>query len=103
MSYTNITGGLQQTGSTTDLSGVGKTGTAGKVPVGSAQAPTASGLGLGGDQTSLSSTASVLATALSGSDVRLDKVAALQQAISSGTYNVSASDVADKMIQSLLG
>jgi negative regulator of flagellin synthesis FlgM len=40
--------------------------------------------------------------ALSGSDVRMEKVAALQQAIEAGTYNVSSSDVADKLISSLL-
>jgi anti-sigma28 factor (negative regulator of flagellin synthesis) len=32
----------------------------------------------------------------------MDKVAALQQAIAGGTYNVSASDVANKMVESLL-
>lgn len=38
----------------------------------------------------------------STSDVRLTKVAELRQAISSGTYNVPAKDVADKMVESLL-
>ena len=38
-----------------------------------------------------------------GSDVRLDKVQALQQAIAAGTYHVSASDVAGKIVDSLLG
>ena len=54
------------------------------------------------DQTSLSSVGGMIAHALEGSDVRSDKVAALQQAIASGTYHVSSSDIADKMIQSLL-
>jgi negative regulator of flagellin synthesis FlgM len=54
------------------------------------------------DQARLSSTGGLIAQALEGSDVRTSKVAALQQAIASGTYNVSSSDVADKMIQSLL-
>lgn len=54
------------------------------------------------DQTNLSSTGGMIARALEGSDVRTDKVAALQQAIASGTYNVSSSDVAGKMIDSLL-
>jgi len=39
--------------------------------------------------------------ALSGSDVRSSKVEALQQSIAAGTYNVSSSDVADKLIESL--
>jgi negative regulator of flagellin synthesis FlgM len=54
------------------------------------------------DQTVLSSAAGAIAQALGGSDVRSEKVAALQQAIASGSYNVSSSDVAGKMIHSLL-
>lgn len=54
------------------------------------------------DQTNLSSAGGVIAHALEGSDVRSDKVAALQQAIASGSYNVSSLDVAGKMIDSLL-
>jgi negative regulator of flagellin synthesis FlgM len=54
------------------------------------------------DQTNLSSASGVIAQALSGSDVRTNKVDALQQAIASGSYSVASSDVADKMIQSLL-
>ena len=59
------------------------------------------------DQTSLSSAAGLVgglaAQASQTSDVRMEKVTALQQAISSGTYNVSSSDVADKIIGSLSG
>jgi negative regulator of flagellin synthesis FlgM len=54
------------------------------------------------DQTSVSSAGGVMVRALEGSDVRAEKVAALQQAIGSGSYNVSSSDVAEKMIDSLL-
>ena len=54
------------------------------------------------DQAVLSSTGGLVAQALEGSDVRSAKVAALQQAIVSGSYNVSSSDVADKIVQSLL-
>jgi negative regulator of flagellin synthesis FlgM len=54
------------------------------------------------DQTKLSGFGGALAQALTQSDVRMDRVAALQQAIANGTYNVSASDVADKIISSLL-
>jgi negative regulator of flagellin synthesis FlgM len=55
------------------------------------------------DQTNLSSTAGLVAQALEGSDTRSAKVASLQQAIAAGTYSVPSSDVADKIIQSLLG
>jgi negative regulator of flagellin synthesis FlgM len=54
------------------------------------------------DQTNLSSTGGLVAQALEGSDTRSAKVASLQQAIASGTYSVSSSDVADKIIWSLL-
>ncbi len=43
-----------------------------------------------------------MSQALEISDVRSAKVAALQQAIASGSYKVSSSDVAEKMIDSLL-
>jgi negative regulator of flagellin synthesis FlgM len=54
------------------------------------------------DQTSLSSASSLVAQALRAPDVRADKVAALQQAINSGTYSVPASAVAGKIVDSLL-
>jgi negative regulator of flagellin synthesis FlgM len=54
------------------------------------------------DQTNLSSTAGLVAQALEISDTRSAKVASLQQAIAARNYNVSSSDVADKIIQSLL-
>jgi negative regulator of flagellin synthesis FlgM len=36
------------------------------------------------------------------SDVRLDKVASVQAALQAGTYQVAASDVAHKLVDSLL-
>lgn len=54
------------------------------------------------DQTSFSTAGGLVSQALEGSDTRSTKVAALQSAIAAGTYNVSSSDVADKIIQSLL-
>ncbi len=53
------------------------------------------------DQAVISSTSNLLSEALNGSDVRLHKVLPIQQAIASGTYDVSSSEVADKIIGSL--
>jgi len=54
------------------------------------------------DQASLSLTGGAMSQALGTSDVRSAKVAALQQAIASGSYKVPSSDIAEKMIDSLL-
>jgi negative regulator of flagellin synthesis FlgM len=56
----------------------------------------------GVDQASVSGLANVVAQALSGSDVRMDRVTTLQSAIAAGTYNVPASDVAAKLLSSLM-
>jgi flagellar biosynthesis anti-sigma factor FlgM len=54
------------------------------------------------DQADLSSTGLAAAKSAS-SDVRLEKVQSVRSAIDAGTYQVSAGDVADKVMQSLLG
>jgi negative regulator of flagellin synthesis FlgM len=56
-----------------------------------------------GDQATLSTAASMAAAAAPDSDVRMDKVAEIQQALASGSYNVPASAVAGKMIDQMLG
>ncbi len=54
------------------------------------------------DTSSVSSTGGLVAAALTTPDVRLDKVAQLQTAIANGSYSVSSSDVASKIVDSLL-
>ena len=54
------------------------------------------------DEASLSTTGGLISKALEASDVRTAKVEALRQAIADGSYNVPSSEVAGKMIQSLL-
>ncbi|MEO6806577.1 MAG: flagellar biosynthesis anti-sigma factor FlgM [Edaphobacter sp.] len=103
MSYSNGINNLQQTISpitTTESKPVvpanasGTAANASREPVSGAR-PT--------DEANLSSAGSFVSHALEGSDIRSEKVGALQQAIATGSYNVSSSDVADKIIQSLLG
>lgn len=54
------------------------------------------------DQATLSVASSLISQALQAPDVRSEKVASLQAAIAAGTYQVSSSDVADKLVESLL-
>lgn len=105
MSYTNGIGNLQQVlssmtpATTQPASQASQAAELAKAPkphqVASAPAEQA-------DQTNLSSTSGMIAHALEGSDVRMEKVTSLQQSIASGSYSVSSSDVAGKMIDSLL-
>lgn len=54
------------------------------------------------DDARLSFAGELITQTLGASDVRADKVEALQKAIASGSYRVSSADVADRLIQSLL-
>lgn len=102
LSYTNGIGSPQQHFNTTEAaasSSTSRTEQKGSNAVSPDKGP---GSALPVDQAKLSTTAGVMARALTGSDVRTEKVAALQQSIAAGTYNVSSSDVADKVISALL-
>jgi negative regulator of flagellin synthesis FlgM len=54
------------------------------------------------DEARWSSTSAVLAQAASTSDVRMEKVAALQQSIGDGTYFVASSNVAAGVMNALM-
>ena len=54
------------------------------------------------DEATLSSAASAAAQAAPDSDVRMDKVTGVQKALAEGTYNVASSDVANRMISTML-
>ncbi len=60
------------------------------------------------DKAQLSSFATQLAQSAAASDghmddIRMDKVASIQAALQAGTYQVSAADVAQKLVASMLG
>ena len=61
------------------------------------------GNSLDSDQATVSSAATEVSQAASGDGVRADKVAAIQSALAQGTYNVPASLVASKLVESMLG
>ena len=102
MSYTNGIGNVQQVLSSLTPAATTPASQAGEAAKAAKPHLTASVSAQQADQTNLSSTSGVIAHALEGSDVRMEKVASLQQAIASGSYSVSSSDVAGKMVDSLL-
>jgi flagellar biosynthesis anti-sigma factor FlgM len=55
-----------------------------------------------GDEARVSTTASLASQAVAGSDVRMDKVNSVRAALASGSYQVSSSAVAGKMIDHML-
>jgi flagellar biosynthesis anti-sigma factor FlgM len=59
--------------------------------------------GLAGDRATLSNAGSEVSQTAADSDVRMDKVAAVRAALTAGAYNVSASAVAEKVVQAMLG
>jgi negative regulator of flagellin synthesis FlgM len=58
---------------------------------------------LNSDRATLSSAGSEVSLTATDSDVRMDKVTSIQSALASGTYNVPASAVASKMVDSMMG
>ena len=61
-----------------------------------------SGSGLGSDSATFSSAASEVSQSASDAGVRMDKVAGIQAALASGSYDVSAAAVASKLVDSML-
>jgi negative regulator of flagellin synthesis FlgM len=95
MNVSNDLQGMQQLFSTQESSRVdsGKTQSSTAHDAGPAQT----------DEATLSPAASLAARTASDSDVRMEKVNQVQQALAAGTYNVPASEVAGKMIERMLG
>jgi len=64
---------------------------------------TTSASALGSDLATFSSAGSEVSQTASDPGVRTDKVAEIQASLAAGTYNVSASAVASKLVDSMLG
>ena len=62
----------------------------------------AGGRNLGIDQATLSNAGSEVSLAAADTGVRMEKVAAVQAALATGTYNVPAAAVAEKLLDSML-
>jgi negative regulator of flagellin synthesis FlgM len=58
---------------------------------------------LGSDSATVSSAGSEVSLTAAESGVRMDKVASIQAALASGSYDVSASAVASKVVDAMLG
>jgi len=64
---------------------------------------TVGGSALSSDLATFSDAGSEVSQTAGDEGVRTDKVAAIQAALAAGTYNVSAADVASKVVDSMLG
>jgi negative regulator of flagellin synthesis FlgM len=84
------------------LLGVNSTAPA-ATPARTNNAPAAESSSTFNDLATLSSAGSQVSASAAGDGVRMDKVASIQAALASGTYNVPASAVASKVMDSMLG
>lgn len=81
-------------------------GTQAPAPAAAQQAKSGAATGgsaLGSDRATFSNAGSEVSQTATDSGARMDKVAEIQAALSSGTYNVSAGAVASKVVDSMLG
>lgn len=100
MAYTNGVGSLQNVVGAQPVSGAREAARPDHAGASKANAHTTAN---SADSAQLSSTSSLVSAALAVPDVRSAKVADLQAAIADGSYYVSATDVAGKIVNSLLG
>lgn len=56
----------------------------------------------GSDRAQISVVATEASNATGASDIRLDKIAGVQEALQAGTYEVSPADLAKKLVSSML-
>jgi len=76
--------------------------TTGATPVGKPESGKSAGATLANDSATLGAGAALASQLTNASDVRMEKVAAVQLSLAAGTYHVDAGKVADKIIASML-
>ena len=101
MSYTNGIGG-QQTGNAITPSGAQPVVSVDTSGTAADKHEVLSATVVHVDETAVSSTGGLVLQALEESDTRTAKVSSLQESIAAGSYSFSSSEVANKIIQSLL-
>ena len=84
------------------LEKTGKTAESGAVAASPQARGSAGSVQTSADSATLSTSSSMLSKAMLADDVRTEKVAALKSAIESGTYQVPATAVAGKLMDSML-
>ena len=82
------------------LLGVPQTGTPAPSPM--RNGATVGSAAAGSDRATLSQAASEVAQTSAGEDIRTGKVAAIQAALASGTYSVSPTAVASRLVDAML-
>jgi len=102
LNYTNGIGSAQRFPEAIEVAASSSANRSAKLQAGSVPVRDSSGSGIQADQANLSASASTVAQALSGSDVRADKVLGLQQSIAAGTYNIPSSVVAAKVLSAMM-
>jgi negative regulator of flagellin synthesis FlgM len=98
----NMSSSLEGLRSLLGVNATGPAATPAENPVRS-NAPATEGGSTFNDLATLSSAGSQVSATASGDGVRMDKVAAIQSALAAGTYNVPASAVASKVMDSMMG
>ena len=85
------------------LNSVANVETAGNQPAAAQREASATHREPAADRATVSVAGAQISQPGSDADVRWEKVAAVQQALADGTYDVPASEVATKMVDSMLG
>lgn len=99
----NVNDGLQNLQQVLEISGTNPVSPVSQIQRQPQQSAAPASAGAVQDRAVVSTAASLANQAMAVPDVRMNKVASVQQSLASGTYQVSASDVTDKLMNHMLG